>query len=648
MFLQYYGLREQPFGVTPDPRFLYMGAAHQEAYSSLLYGIRTGRGFMALIAPPGLGKTTVLFRLLESLQELARTMFLFQTNINSAQVIRNLIADLGVEPCNYDLGDLQRQFGDVLFRETRLGKRVVLAIDEAQNLDDSVLEMIRMLSNYESREAKLLQIVMAGQPQLADKLASPHLEQLHQRLAIVTRCLPFEEEEVPKYIHHRLRVAGYTGGQLFTPDALQLIVSESKGIPRTINNLCFQSLSLGCASRQKRIELATVQKVLADLDLESLGTVPSKAPEEKPQGNRESISVVVTGQNKPPEDAVQPSLGPLAETAREVAGLSAHYAWAKHEATIGESEIPTLSDITSSTRQSRRALLTVLVGLVAFLAGLWASPRIKLDRIATEWRSHGSITKPIAGLGRALRVPTPANPGKQAAQPDPPTTPAPLPEPSFAPPAVGAPSPALSPSSGATPPKGTFGVNAAPRLKASNVEPGLPVESGETLAGTGRVGVLANFSGRISIDGRSDPSWKTPHVFSLKPGIYLISVSSPGGVAWKKAVRVDAGENQWVVAKFADNDPALLTVDSEPPGLQVVVDGKAYGPSRVDVVLPPGPHELRVLLGHGVAPFVEKFQLKPGEAVTKRIIVRRRPASQENSSQQNRTPSSRRTANPAA
>src|SRR5579872_4286393 len=134
MFLDYYGLNEQPFGVTPDPRFLYMGPAQQEAFSSLVYGIETGRGFMALIASPGLGKTTILLRLMERLRESARTAFLFQTHTNSEEFLRSLLTDLDIEPSGRDLGELQRQLGDALIQEARAGKRIVVAIDEAQNL----------------------------------------------------------------------------------------------------------------------------------------------------------------------------------------------------------------------------------------------------------------------------------------------------------------------------------------------------------------------------------------------------------------------------------------------------------------------------------------------------------------------------------
>src|SRR5579872_356578 len=272
MFLDYYGLNEQPFGVTPDPRFLYVGPAQQEALSSLVYGIEMGRGFMALIASPGLGKTTILLQLMERLRHSARTAFLFQTHATPHEFLRSLLLDLEIDPVNGDLGDLQRQLGEVLIAEAKAERRIVVAIDEAQNLDDQLLETVRTLSNFETPQEKLLQIILVGQPQLADKLAAPQLEQLRQRISIVTHFPPLGSQDVPKYIDHRLLVAGYKGPSLFTPAALRLIVTYSKGVPRNINNLCFQALSLGYAQNRKKIDDAMMAEVIADLSLESLGT----------------------------------------------------------------------------------------------------------------------------------------------------------------------------------------------------------------------------------------------------------------------------------------------------------------------------------------------------------------------------------------
>jgi general secretion pathway protein A len=270
LFLDYYGLREQPFGVTPDPRFLYFGSSHREALASLYYGVENGRGFLALIAKPGMGKTTLLFHLLGKLRNSTRTAFLFQTQCDSQQFLRSLVADLGVECRGNDgLFHLQSQLNEVLVRETQAGRRFVLVVDEAQNLDDPVLETLRMLSNFETPRAKLMQIILAGQPQLASKLASDKLVQLRQRVSIVSRLNHLTSAETADYIDHRLRVAGYAGAPLFGSGALERIASGTEGIPRNINNLCFHALTLGFAKGAKRIETSIVDEALADLSLDS-------------------------------------------------------------------------------------------------------------------------------------------------------------------------------------------------------------------------------------------------------------------------------------------------------------------------------------------------------------------------------------------
>ncbi len=274
MFLEHYGLREQPFGVTPDPRFLYFSPSHREALASLQYGIECGRGFLGLIAKPGMGKTTLLFRLLEKLRGSARTAFLFQTRCDSLGLMRSILADLGVDVPGQDLVQMQGQLNEILVRESRSGRPFVLVVDEAQNLDDSVLETIRMLSNFETPRAKLMHIILAGQPQLADKLARPDMVQLRQRLSIVSRLTHLSMAETADYISHRLQVAGYKGKQLFTPEALASIRYTSHGIPRDINNICFHALTLGFAKGQKTIDASILAEVLSDLNIELLGSDP--------------------------------------------------------------------------------------------------------------------------------------------------------------------------------------------------------------------------------------------------------------------------------------------------------------------------------------------------------------------------------------
>ncbi len=270
MLLEYYNLLEQPFGVTPDTRFLYLNHMYCEALASLWYGVEERRGFMALVAQPGMGKTTLLFQLLQRLRSRsARTVFLFQTCCNSLDLIRYLLQDLGIFPAP-DLASMHQQLNDALVREARAGKQFVFVIDEAQNLSESVLETVRLLSDFETSQGKLLQIILAGQPQLISTLIKPEMLQLRQRIWLTTSLDPLRPLEVSQYVNHRLGVAGYQGAPLFTRGALELIARESHGIPRNINNLCFGALSAGLALRRKEIDREIVEEVAADQNLSAL------------------------------------------------------------------------------------------------------------------------------------------------------------------------------------------------------------------------------------------------------------------------------------------------------------------------------------------------------------------------------------------
>lgn len=267
MFLKYHGLQRDPFGVTPDPDFLYFASSHREALATLICGVELGRGFLALIAPPGMGKTTLLFKLMKHLRSSARIIFLFHTQCTSREFMRLLLNELGCETDKTaDLATIVDQFNSYLLQEYRAGRRVVIIIDEAQNLDPAVLETVRLLSDFETPQTKLLQIVLAGQPELADKLASPALRQLRQRISTFSSLTPLSSEQAGRYIRHRLRVAG-CASTLFTVQAQEAVAQLSKGIPRNINNLCSNALALCCAMRQTTITANMIREVAGDFDL---------------------------------------------------------------------------------------------------------------------------------------------------------------------------------------------------------------------------------------------------------------------------------------------------------------------------------------------------------------------------------------------
>jgi type II secretory pathway predicted ATPase ExeA len=277
MFEEFYKLAEQPFGVTPDPRYLYFSPTHSEAMASLMYGVQQNRGFTALIAHPGMGKTTLLFDFLESIHLSARTVFLFQTQLSPRDLMHSLLADLGAAQAGDDLAEMQLKLNDVLVREADSGKKVVMVVDEAQALNEEVLEVLRMLSNFETSREKLIHVVLAGQPQLAERLALPSMIQFRQRISIVARLTPFNAAETRAYIDHRLRVAGHQGWRpIFSDHAYALIAKHSQGIPRNINNLCFNAMSVGCALKQRTIGPSVIYEVLRDLDLRPLTAEPAE------------------------------------------------------------------------------------------------------------------------------------------------------------------------------------------------------------------------------------------------------------------------------------------------------------------------------------------------------------------------------------
>jgi len=271
MLLEHFKLGSQPFGVTPDTRFLFLSNTHREALASLFYGIQSGRGFTALIAPPGMGKTTLLYHLLGLLMDKARTAFLFQTLCGPEEFLRSMLTDLGIEDDGGDLVRMHAKLNAYLLQESKNGRQVVVVIDEAQNLDERVLELVRMLSNFETPGKKLLQLVLSGQPQLAERLSCQQFTQLRQRISIIARLTPFTVDETRDYIDHRLRVAGSQSREpLFSQEAYAMIAAHSDGIPRNINNLCFNAMSLACALNKPRVDSSVVRETLNDLDLTTI------------------------------------------------------------------------------------------------------------------------------------------------------------------------------------------------------------------------------------------------------------------------------------------------------------------------------------------------------------------------------------------
>ena len=266
--VQHFGFQEDPFRVNPDARYMFPSKTHLEALTALENGFYSDRGFIAMIAPPGMGKTTLLYRFLEDTRQTARSVFLFDIDADCEprDFVGYILRDFGITPAKTS-SEMHQQLGDILVQETDAGRKCVVVIDEAQNLSDAVLERVRLLTNFETSQGKLLQIILSGQPQLTDKLLHASLVQLRQRVSTICRLDLLTPEETVDYIDYRLRQAGYDGEPLFTDDALRLIAETSHGTPRMINNLCYNALSLCCTMQSKQVDADMVAKVVANLQL---------------------------------------------------------------------------------------------------------------------------------------------------------------------------------------------------------------------------------------------------------------------------------------------------------------------------------------------------------------------------------------------
>lgn len=268
MYEEYFGLKESPFNITPDPRYIFFSKKHLEAFSSLLYGIESRKGFIAITGEIGAGKTTLCRVLLEELKGRARTSIILNPNLSDQELLLSIVQDFGIELASRNKKECFDSLNRFVLKEFHNGFNVVLIIDEAQDLKPRSLEQVRLLSNLETASQKLIQIVLVGQPELRQTLTSPSLKQLRQRIGVWYHLTTLDREETLRYIEHRLKVGGWSEdvSTLFAPSAVDLIYERAEGIPRLINVLCDRALLAGYAKNARIIEASMIEEAHAELE----------------------------------------------------------------------------------------------------------------------------------------------------------------------------------------------------------------------------------------------------------------------------------------------------------------------------------------------------------------------------------------------
>jgi general secretion pathway protein A len=269
MYCDFFGFSEKPFTITPNPHFVFLSSIHREAYARLLYGVTRHAGFIALTGEVGTGKTTMLRTLLTQFEpEKYRSALIFNPCMSAEQLLAGICREFGVEAGEKSRSGYLDALYTFLIEQNSAGRTVVLVIDEAQNLDPGVLEQVRMISNLETERDKLIQIILAGQPELNDVLRRHDLRQLNQRITVRCRLTPMKLDDTTSYINHRLKISGSRIPDIFPPAAVRRIYRFSRGIPRLINVACEQALVMAWTREIRSVSPAIAAEVIAELQQE--------------------------------------------------------------------------------------------------------------------------------------------------------------------------------------------------------------------------------------------------------------------------------------------------------------------------------------------------------------------------------------------
>jgi general secretion pathway protein A len=293
MYLEFYELRDIPFSLTPDPRFLYFTASHREVMANLHYGIQHGKGLIVATGEVGTGKTTLLRAMISRFDRSVLSSYIFNPGLSVIEFYQHLAADFGLGQYTTK-AEIMMKLGQLLLLRHSRGLRTVLIIDEAQGLGRELLEEVRLLLNFETYIEKQLQIVLVGQPELRNVLNGYDLRQLKQRISLRCEIKPLQADELAGYIRTRLKVAGAARLDLFSGDAIALIYRASEGIPRLVNNICDNALLTGFATNAKTITAEVISEVADSLDLlkPTVGPTIAEDPQSVMVGSLPPVSVM--------------------------------------------------------------------------------------------------------------------------------------------------------------------------------------------------------------------------------------------------------------------------------------------------------------------------------------------------------------------
>ena len=401
----HFGFRETPFGVTPDPRFFYSNPVYVKALAALVYGIKAKKGFMLLTGEVGTGKTILLRKLMRNLEANVQFVFVSASHLTSHALVELMVQDLGLASKEKPGSEMIHEVHGYLLQQLKNGHTVALLIDEAQNLSDAALESLCDLSNLETDNEKLLQIVLVGQPELETKLSKPSMRRIKQRIAIQHRlCALQTMDEVEHYIRHRLHVAGYDGPEIFTKEALEAIWLYSAGTPRLVNIICDNSLALACEAANKKASAYMVMKAASGFQLERGAEVPEiGAPEiavapaaginpetetnetEVKMGDRDEAPAVSLRAPEPvavsPTEAKPPAVSPE---------FFDHRTHAAAEATTPMTSLVSDDQITARG-ESRDTFQRKKLGELTALVGRVNETRFQ-TRIGLKWKIGGAFT----------------------------------------------------------------------------------------------------------------------------------------------------------------------------------------------------------------------------------------------------------------